>query len=397
MANMDTRTGNKVGDTKPYTVTATRRHAFLTDKDFEAYIKTNYRIIEMPKMGEKAFEELMEAKNLAGHQKKKERGTFQAPILDLLRDGDDALARWIKAMRELLPKGKCTYINDFLNINSGLCSDSGWHRDRPTEGTANAPNTGRAIAYVMQKGQRGSLRVRCGKFETEIEVPTGSAIYATNELLALEHCHGSNGLCLSYVLELSVQQMPEEAPRAAQDAAGKAQQAEEIDFEAHLCPWEPDTFFEGEKLKHGCVGGGSLWRCAMAWYRGLKMGTGHPREMSKEAARALVSALSPGELADAARQQGMLIWLSARLQCEFKETRTHAHLLARALTLEQYEKMSELERRQTCEELWARAVADANLRRTGGEAAVRLSKLKELREKPSLSAAEIGSSAVSRP
>jgi hypothetical protein len=35
----------------------------------------------------------------------------------------------------------------------------------------------------------------------------------------------------------------------------------------------------------------------------------------------------------------------------------HARLLARVLTLEQYDKMQELERRQLCDQLWARAVA----------------------------------------
>ncbi len=83
----------------------------------------------MPKMSKEVFEELMEAKSLAG--------TFQSNILDLLRDGDGALARWIKKMRELLPKG--SYINDFMNLNSGLCEESGWHRDRPTEGTTITP------------------------------------------------------------------------------------------------------------------------------------------------------------------------------------------------------------------------------------------------------------------
>ena len=97
--------------------------------------------------------------------------------------------------------------------------------------------------------------------------------------MSLEHCHGLNGVCLSYVLEVSVQLMPVEAPQAAWDAAGRAQQAEEIDFEAHLCPWEPETFFLGDKLKYGCVGGGSVRQMAMAWYRGLKMGSGYPREM----------------------------------------------------------------------------------------------------------------------
>ena len=254
MANFDTRTGTEAGILKAHA--ANPDPEFETFDEFLEFIQANYRTIYMPKMSKEVFEELMEAMSLAGYHKKKERGTFQSNILDLLRDGDDALARWIKKMRELLPKGN--YINDFMNLNSGLCEESGWHRDRPTEGTTIAPNTGRAIAYVMQKGKRGSLRVRSGKFETEIVVPTGCAIYATNELLGLEHCHGLNGLCLSYVLELSVQQMPEEASQAAREAAGKAQQAEQIDFEAHLCPWEPDKFFEGEKLKHGFVGGGSV-------------------------------------------------------------------------------------------------------------------------------------------
>ena len=59
----------------------------------------------------------------------------------------------------------------------------------------------------------------------------------------------------------------------------------------------------------------------------------------------------------------MLIWLIRRLHCDLKETLMDARLLARAFTLEQYDAMSELERRQTCEELWARAVADSALRR----------------------------------
>ena len=46
----------------------------------------------------------------------------------------------------------------------------------------------------------------------------------------------------------------------------------------------------------------------MAWYRGLKMGPGYPREMGKDEARALVTALSQEELVEAARQQVMLIW-----------------------------------------------------------------------------------------
>ena len=62
---------------------------------------------------------------------------------------------------------------------------------------------------------------------------------------------------------------------------------------------------------------------------------------------------------------------------------------ARVRNPEQYEAMPERERRQLCDQLWARAVADAALRRAGGEAARRLWQLKELRKRPSLSAAEL--------
>ena len=151
----------------------------------------------------------------------------------------------------------------------------------------------------------------------------------------------------------------------------------------------PETFFLGAKLKYGFVGGGSVRRCAMAWYRGLKMGHGYPRELGKDEARALVRALSPEDLAEAARQQGMLTWRIGSLHSGSNETLMHARLLGRALTLEQYEAMPVRERRQLCEVLWERAVADSKLRRAGGQAAVRLWQLKELRALPSPSAAEL--------
>jgi len=47
----------------------------------------------------------------------------------------------------------------------------------------------------------------------------------------------------------------------------------------------------------------------------------------------LVSALSPEDLAEAARQQMMLIWRIGSLHIGSKETLMHARLLARALSL----------------------------------------------------------------
>jgi hypothetical protein len=245
----------------------------------------------------------------------------------------------------------------------------------------------------MQDGARGSLSVRCGEHEYEIEVPPGCMLYATNELLtsqkACEHRHGAQGLSVSFVIEVACAQMPLAATSTAIAAAAAARARIHLNFAAHLEPWMPETFFLGAKLKYGFVGGGSVRRCAMAWYRGLKMGPGYPRELGKDEARLLVSALSPEDLAEAARQQGMLTWRIGSLHRGSNETLMHARLLARALTLEKYEAMPEQDRRQLCDQLWARAVADSNLRRAGGEAAVRLSKLKELRALPSPSAAEL--------
>ena len=81
----------------------------------------------------------------------------------------------------------------------------------------------------------------------------------------------------------------------------------------------PEDFFKGAKLKYGFVGGGSVRRCAMAWFRGLKMGRGYPRELGKDEARALVSALTQEELADAACQQSMLISRIGSLHIGWKE------------------------------------------------------------------------------
>ena len=387
MAIVDTRTGNEIGDVEPCTVTATRA-------EFVAFVEKHHVILTMPEMTEKAFEQLMEAQVLAGHQFEKDRGTLQSTTIDMIRDGDDELADWLTAVCQPLPKAECSKINYFLNINSGRKSGKGWHKDNPTEGTkVTGENSGRFIGYIMQDGARGSLSVRCGEHEYEIEVPPGCMLYATNELLtsqkACEHRHGAQGLSVSFVIEVACAQMPLAATSTAIAAAAAARARIHLNFAAHLEPWMPEDFFKGAKLKYGFVGGGSVRRCAMAWFRGLKMGPGYPRELGKDEARALVSALTQEELADAACQQSMLISRIGSLHIGWKETLMHARLLARALTLEQYEAMPERERRQLCEVLWARAVADSKLRRAGGQAAVRLWQLKELRALPSPSAAEL--------
>ena len=128
MAIVDTRTGNEVGDVEPCTVTATRA-------EFVAFVEKHHVILTMPEMTKEAFEQLMEAKELAGHQVEKDRGTLQSTTIDMIRDGDDELADWFTAVCQPLPKAECSKINCVLNINSGRKSGKGWHKDNPTEGT----------------------------------------------------------------------------------------------------------------------------------------------------------------------------------------------------------------------------------------------------------------------
>ena len=45
------------------------------------------------------------------------------------------------------------------------------------------------------------------------------------------------------------------ACRCAVAATLEARAAIHLNFAAHLEPWVPETFFQGEKLKYGCVGG----------------------------------------------------------------------------------------------------------------------------------------------
>ena len=62
---------------------------------------------------------------------------------------------------------------------------------------------------------RGGLRVRRGAEELKIKVPCGCALYCTNEILQLEHAHGANGRCLSWVIEVSRPIRPAARPSRA--------------------------------------------------------------------------------------------------------------------------------------------------------------------------------------
>ena len=75
-----------------------------------------------------------------------------------------------------------------------------------------------------------------------------------------------------------------------------------------MCVWTaPEDFFLGPKRKWGQLGGGSIWRLAMAWVRGPPLGRGHPRKMTQAAARDLLNTYEAEQLAQAASSQASKI------------------------------------------------------------------------------------------
>ena len=283
-------------------------------------VKRNMRIVPAPPLSAKAFEQLMEHKELAGHQVSKDRGTFQSTTLDALAETPDELGDAIEERLRCAEgsDGGCV-INYFLNINGGrgnavddetttdqLPSVGGWHRDRPSKGPLGRPNTGRYLFYDMIDGREGGLRVRRGAEELEIKVPRGCALYCTNEILQLEHAHGANGRCLSWVIEVSRPTMPTPATKQQKKEASEAQPS--LPIREHLDDWKPESMFLGAKHKWGLhMGGGSVWRMAVAWVRGPRLGSGRRRLVSREQANALIEDMSDQERRDAASAQGAMI------------------------------------------------------------------------------------------
>ena len=157
----------------------------------------------------------------------------------------------------------------------------------------------------MIDGREGGLRVRRGAEELEIKVPRGCALYCTNEILQLEHAHGANGRCLSWVIEVSRPTMPTPATKQQKKEASEAQPS--LPIREHLDDWKPESMFLGAKRKWGFLGGGSVWRMAVAWVRGPRLGSGRRRLVSREQANALIEDMSDQERRDAASAQGAMI------------------------------------------------------------------------------------------
>jgi hypothetical protein len=154
-----------------------------------AFARKNTVLLVAPHLSPEGFDELMESKSVAGHQRGKTRGTFQSDNLDEFRKsariekatydamedscGDD-LGDWLEAMNDMAAGKRGAVINYFLNLNKGAppekgCKgeNGGWHTDDPTDPDK---NTGRVLYYQMQKGQLASLRVRKGEAEVERSV-----------------------------------------------------------------------------------------------------------------------------------------------------------------------------------------------------------------------------------
>ena len=266
------------------------------------------RFVPAPVMTTAALVQLKELESLLGYQKGKDRGVLQSDTLDLIEQMDGALADFVEQIRRMVCsclEGEADWeangnalINDFLNFNHG-CGDEKdgragseraanavrpWHFDHPTRGRPGRPNTGRFLFYYMQHGKRGSLRLRRGSVMYEIDVPPGCAVYCTVELLAEEHAHGANGICVSIVSEVSLTSMPTAATTEEIAAAGAAQEQEPLPFLDLWGSWDP-TAFLGAKLKYGHGGGGSQERVITALLRGPKLGSGTPRAMNVQEAR----------------------------------------------------------------------------------------------------------------
>ena len=69
--------------------------------DLLALVAEQSELVRQPPMSVDAFELLMSRKDVAGHHKKHDRGTFQAPTLDNFAAQDDALGSFVQTQRTL--------------------------------------------------------------------------------------------------------------------------------------------------------------------------------------------------------------------------------------------------------------------------------------------------------
>ena len=122
----------------------------------------------------------------------------------------------------------------------------------------------------MTEGREGSLLVRspCGRFVTKIAIPNGFSLAASRELLAHDHMHDGNDLCITLVAEF-VLGAPTTPIDERSPAAAEAQQ-EPLPLHKHLMPWTPELFFLGSPSRYGQMGGSSTRRMAVTDQAGTK-------------------------------------------------------------------------------------------------------------------------------
>lgn len=88
----------------------------------------------------------------------------------------------------------------------------------------------------------------------------------------------------------------------------------------------------GPKLRFEHAGGGSIWRLAMRWLRGPKVGRGQRRQMTQKEARQRLKKMTPEELADVASCWARLLSAKGALACVVDGQQRYDALLAAGKT-----------------------------------------------------------------
>lgn len=235
----------------------------MTPAEFRAHVHAHCRFLPMPIVTAAALRELAENKSLAGFQARKDRGTFQGSLLDVLAEGESPLGALLRHVREEVVAHGVLH-NDFLNVNRGA-GPGGYHVDVPTRGRPGAPNTGRVMAYGCSAGREAGVAFRGGGHEFHLVVPPGMMVYVANELLTgrtgVEHSHLALGMSISWVHEVCYEVMPQEATPQEVAAASHSQTAEQLDVE-QLVGLAPSTLPTLKAIAGRFFsGGGSKERC----------------------------------------------------------------------------------------------------------------------------------------
>ena len=150
--------GPKGGKKKPITSAKRQPKRHNSKEEFEAFVKSQYVILAQPALSEEGFKTLMEHLSSFGYQKKKDRGTGQSTVVDVLAAGDDDLGSFLDEIAAAV-EAFGEMINYFININRGVNTEDLYHTDNATEGKKGARNKGRLLAYLMSEGRTAGLKV----------------------------------------------------------------------------------------------------------------------------------------------------------------------------------------------------------------------------------------------